>query len=194
MRNLGYNRIKTLISSVLNLTLNHKMLNLPGYQETNQIYSGTRTLVYRAIQTTKEEAVIIKVLRNSHPNFNELVQFRNQYIITRYLEHPAIVKPLALKRYGNGYALVMPDEGAIALYDYWLNSELTLKNFLTIAIQLAEALQYLTQQRIIHKDIKPSNILIHPETRQVKLIDFSISSLLRARASRAPCPAARRVS
>jgi serine/threonine protein kinase len=36
----------------------------------------------------------------------------------------------------------------------------------------------LNQQRIIHKDIKPANILICPETHQVKLIDFSISSLL----------------
>ncbi|MEG4472032.1 AAA family ATPase, partial [Microcoleus sp. AT9_B5] len=34
------------------------------------------------------------------------------------------------------------------------------------------------QQRVIHKDIKPANILIHPETKQVKLIDFSISTLL----------------
>ena len=34
------------------------------------------------------------------------------------------------------------------------------------------------RERIIHKDIKPSNIIINPETKQVKLIDFSIASLL----------------
>ncbi|MGD1807507.1 ATP-binding sensor histidine kinase [Dapis sp. BLCC M126] len=154
------------------------MLNLSNYEQTNQIYTGTRTLVYRAIRSSPVQPVIIKILRNSHPSFNELVQFRNQYIITRHLEHPAIVKPLALERYGNGYALIMPDLGAIALSDYWQNSQPNLKNFLHIAIQLAEALQYLTKQRIIHKDIKPTNILIHPETKQVQLIDFSISSLL----------------
>ncbi len=153
-------------------------LNLPAYQETNQIYTGTRTLVYRAIRDTSKQTVIIKVLRNPHPSFNELVQFRNQYIITSHLKHPAIVQPLALERYNNGYALVMPDSGAIALSDYWQNSEQNLKNFLNIAIQMAEALHYLSQQRIIHKDIKPANILIHPETKQVQLIDFSISSLL----------------
>jgi len=154
------------------------MLNLAGYQETDQIYAGTRTLIYRAIQTTAEQFVIIKVLRNPHPNFNELIQFRNQYIIIRHLEHPTIVQPLTLERYGNGYALVMPDEGAISLWDDWQQSERSLMEFLTIAIQLAEALHYLGQQRIIHKDIKPANILIHPETGQVQLIDFSISSLL----------------
>jgi predicted ATPase/signal transduction histidine kinase len=154
------------------------MLNLSQYQETDQLYAGSRTLVYRAIRSIDSQPVIIKVLQNPHPKLNELVQFRNQYIITRHLEHPRIVQPLTLERYGNGYALVMPDDGAIALPDYWQASTRSLTEFLDIAIQLTEALHYLIEQRIIHKDIKPSNILIHPETHQVKLIDFSISSLL----------------
>ncbi|MGD1805962.1 trifunctional serine/threonine-protein kinase/ATP-binding protein/sensor histidine kinase [Dapis sp. BLCC M126] len=154
------------------------MLNLPDYYLGENLYQGTRTLVYSGQRTCDKKAVIIKVLRNPHPNFNELVQFRNQYIITRHLEHPAIVKPLALERYGNSYALVMPDEGAIPFSDYWQNSKPTLSNFLHIAIQLTETLHYLSQKYIIHKDIKPTNILIHPETKQIKLIDFSISSLL----------------
>ena len=154
------------------------MLNLDGYQETNQIYAGTRTLVYRAIRMTDRQPVIIKVLRNPHPNLNELVKFRNQYLITRHLDSRHIERPLTLERYSNGYALVMPDSEAIALSDYWQHSKPNLTEFLSIAIQLTEALHYLTQQRIIHKDIKPANIIIHPKTRQVKLIDFSISSLL----------------
>ncbi|NES64458.1 MAG: serine/threonine-protein kinase PknK, partial [Okeania sp. SIO2D1] len=154
------------------------MLNLAGYQEINQIYAGQRTLVYRAIQETPRQPVIVKVLRNPHPSFNELVQFRNQYTIASHLEHPAIVKCLSLEPYTNGYALVMADSGSIALSDYWPTQTHSLNEFLHIAIQLAEALQYLTQQRIIHKDIKPANILIHPETHLVKLIDFSISTLL----------------
>ncbi len=153
-------------------------LCLPGYQQTNQIYTGKHTLVYRAIRQSDRRRVVIKVLRNPFPRFNDLVRFRNQYIITRHLEHPAIVRSVALERYGNGYAMVMPDSGAITLSDYWPNSDQTLREFLTLAIKLADALHYLTQQRIIHKDIKPSNILIHPETKQVQLIDFSISSLL----------------
>ncbi|NET47104.1 serine/threonine-protein kinase, partial [Okeania sp. SIO2B3] len=154
------------------------MLNLAGYQEINQIYAGQRTLVYRAIQETPRQPVIVKVLRNPHPSFNELVQFRNQYTIASHLEHPAIVQCLSLETYTNGYSLVMADSGSIALSDYWPTQTHSLNEFLHIAIQLAEALQYLTQQRIIHKDIKPANILIHPETHLVKLIDFSISTLL----------------
>ena len=154
------------------------MLALPGYQEIALLYTGTRTLVYQAIRESDRRPVIVKVLRNPHPHFHEIVQFRNQYAIARHLQHPTIVRPLALIRCGNGYALVMPDEGAIALPRYWQQSPRHLRDFLPIAIQLAEALHYLDQQRTIHKDIKPTNILIHPQTRQVKLIDFSISSLL----------------
>jgi len=154
------------------------MLNLPGYQETKQIYTGNRTVIYQGIRATPRQSVIIKVLRNPHPNLNELVQFRNQYIITRTLEHPTIVQPLALESYKNGYALVMPDSGAIALSEYWQKSTSSLSQFLNIAIQLAESLNFLTKKHILHKDIKPANILIHPETKQIKLIDFSISSLL----------------
>ncbi|MCT7984274.1 trifunctional serine/threonine-protein kinase/ATP-binding protein/sensor histidine kinase [Laspinema sp. A4] len=153
-------------------------LNLAGYQETTLCYAGTRTLVYRATRDSDRQPVIIKTLRSSHPKFPELLQFRNQYVITRNLEHPAIVSPLSLELYENGYALVMPDDGAIALSDYWQQSNRSVGEFLAIATQLAEALHYLTQQRIIHKDIKPPNIVIHAKSGQVKTIDFSISSLL----------------
>ncbi|MDY7016302.1 MAG: serine/threonine-protein kinase, partial [Cyanobacteriota bacterium] len=151
---------------------------LPCYQLVEQLYDGSRTLVYRGISESDRQSVIIKILRNPYPSFNELVGFRNQHAIARHLEHPTIVRPLTLERCGNGYALVMPDDGAIALSEYWQQSKRALSEFLNIALQLTEALQYLSQQRVIHKDIKPANILIHPQTRQVKLIDFSISSLL----------------
>ncbi|WP_017663264.1 hybrid sensor histidine kinase/response regulator [Baaleninema simplex] len=154
------------------------MLNLAGYREIDLIYTGNHTLVYRGQRTQDSRPVIIKVLRNPNPNFNELVRFRNQYVITRSLVSPYIVRPLALERYGNGYALIMPDEGAIPLSNYWQQSSRSSSDFLSIAIQLAEALHFLAQQRIIHKDIKPANILVCPNTGRVKPIDFSIASLL----------------
>jgi len=151
---------------------------LPGYQLGQCLYEGPRTLVYQGIRLGDRASAIIKILRTPHPSFSQLVQFRNQYAIARHLQHAHIVTPLALERYGNGYALIMPDSGAIALSDYWQQFTLNLEEFLAIALQLADALHYLSQEQIIHKDIKPANILIHPETQQVKLIDFSISTLL----------------
>jgi predicted ATPase/signal transduction histidine kinase len=160
--------------------------SLPGYQVTTQLYTGTRTLVYRGIRSSDKHLVVIKILRNEYPNFYELVQFRNQYTIAKNLDFPSIIKPLTLEVYRNGYFLVMEDFGGISLSNYLQVATdknpkykyLTLEEFLEIAIQLTETLHYLYQNRVIHKDIKPANILINPDTKQVKLIDFSISSLL----------------
>ncbi|CBN56975.1 MULTISPECIES: trifunctional serine/threonine-protein kinase/ATP-binding protein/sensor histidine kinase [Kamptonema] len=160
--------------------------NLSGYQITEELYIGTRTLVYRGIRTNDQQPVVIKLLRNEYPNFNEIILFRNQYTITKNLDFSHIIKPLTLEVYQNSYALVMEDFGGISLSTYRLmakdasqiNKILPIAEFLQIAIQLTVILHYLYQNRIIHKDIKPANILINPDTKEVKLIDFSISSLL----------------
>ena len=56
------------------------------------IYSGSRTLVYRAIRNKDLLPVIIKLLKNDYPSFSELVQFRNQYTIVKNLNSPNIVQ------------------------------------------------------------------------------------------------------
>ncbi len=160
--------------------------NLPNYQIIEEIYSGTRTVVYRGIRTKDQLAVVIKLLRNEYPNFNELLQFRNQYTIAKNLNIPSIIQCLVLEVYRNSYALIMEDFGGVSLSASsnldininQINKYLPLGEFLNIAIQLADILHYLYQNQVIHKDIKPANILINPDTKQVKLIDFSISSLL----------------
>lgn len=53
-----------------------------------------------------------------------------------------------------------------------------LQQFLHIAIQIASTLQELYRNRVIHKDIKPANILINPTTVEVRLTDFSIASVV----------------
>jgi serine/threonine protein kinase len=153
-------------------------VNIPNYQITETVYLGSRTLVYRAVRIDDKFPVVIKLLKRQYPTFSELVQFRNQYTIAKNLEIPGIIKPYNLEPYQNGYALVMEDFGGISLERFTLEKPLTLEQFLLIAIQLADTLQQLHQYGVIHKDIKPANILIQAETLEVKLIDFSISSLL----------------
>ncbi|MEH2181701.1 trifunctional serine/threonine-protein kinase/ATP-binding protein/sensor histidine kinase [Nostoc sp.] len=151
---------------------------IPGYQISSQLYAGSRTRVYRAIQEQETLAVVIKLLTSEYPSFNELLQFRNQYTISKNLNIPGIIRPLSLEAYGNGYILVMEDAGEISLREYIKTTTLSFSDFFKIAIQLTNILHNLQQNRVIHKDIKPTNILIHPQTKQVKLIDFSIASLL----------------
>ncbi|OUL32137.1 ATP-binding sensor histidine kinase [Nostoc sp. 106C] len=153
-----------------------------GYRISDRLYAGSRTLVYRAIHEVDQLPVVIKLLKQEYPTFNELLQFRNQYTIAKNLELAGIVRLYSLEPYHNSYALVMEDFGGICLRE-WIHQEITsnsdrLRAFLEIAIALATIVDELYRQRIIHKDIKPANILINPDTQQVKLIDFSLASLL----------------
>src|SRR4028119_2127585 len=160
---------------------------LLGYHINEQIYAGTRTLVYRGLRCSNGQPVVIKLLRNDFPRFNELVNFRNQYVIAKNLELPGSVKAYSLETYQNHYALVMEDFGGISLSSYLdlLASDskeplegLPVSEFLPMAIQIANSLDGLYRHHVIHKDLKPANILINPISKEVKLIDFSIASLL----------------
>ncbi|MEG5060355.1 AAA family ATPase [Microcoleus sp. A2-C5] len=172
------------------------MLTLPGYRIIEQIYNGSRTQVYRGLSELNQK-VILKLLLSEYPTFSELVQFRNQYTITKNLDLPGIVTPIALLNYRNAFVLIMQDVGGVSLAEYTANPEqldnilssnsevssphtspLPLDEFMPIAIQIVQTIEGLYHNRIIHKDIKPQNIIINPQTKEVKLIDFSISSLL----------------
>ncbi|MEC4803945.1 MAG: AAA family ATPase [Jaaginema sp. PMC 1079.18] len=156
----------------------NNLIALPGYHLTAKIYESDRTLVYRGQNQENGQAVVVKLMRNEYPSFGELVRFRNQYIMVKNLEIEGIIQSYALERYQNRYALVMEDIGGVSLAKYKDEFPLSITQFLEIALQLANILHQLHQNNIIHKDIKPANILIHPDTQQIKLTDFSISTLL----------------
>jgi len=129
---------------------------------------------------------VVKLLQDENPHFTEIAKFRNQYAIAKNLNLPQVIQTYSLEPVSNRYALVIEDFGGISLkqemHNWGANGMGStpdgIQEFLRTAIQIASALDGLFRHRVIHKDIKPANILIHPGTRQVKLIDFSIASLL----------------
>jgi predicted ATPase/signal transduction histidine kinase len=156
----------------------------PGYRIAEEIYVGTQTIIYRGIRECDLYPVTIELLRNPVPNSQELLKLIHKYNIGKDINLPYVVKTLALESYQNSYALVLVDSGGISLESYLAqvgsfgNQPESQVRFLQIAIQIAEALEGLYCHRIIHKDIKPANILIEPETQEIELTNFSISSLL----------------
>lgn len=153
------------------------MGNLSGYKTLEKIYESSKTLVYRGQRVSDHQSVVIKQLKSEYPTPSELAAFRKQYTLTKDLNIPGIVRPYGLEPCDNGLALILEDFGAISLKDYYSIRALELSEFLSIALQIAEILAQLHQQRIIHKDLKPANLLINPRTGQVKITDFSIASI-----------------
>ncbi|OLP16902.1 hypothetical protein BST81_18070 [Leptolyngbya sp. 'hensonii'] len=162
------------------------MMEIAGYRCIEQLHDSAKTLIYRACRHRARQlpgeagapTVVIKLLRTLYPSLTELLRFRNQYAITKYLARPGIVRSYSLEPYQNGYALVMEDFGGISLREYLRIEPLSLDQFFNIALQLADILQELYLQRVIHKDINPAHILINPTTQRVQLIGFSLASLL----------------
>jgi serine/threonine protein kinase len=117
-------------------------------------------------------------LKDDHPSLEEITRLRHEFKILDSLDHPGIIKPLALETYPNGLALILEDFGGISLKQYLSQTALAIDEFLDIALQLVSALVELHQHQIVHKDLNPRNLLIHPSSGQVKIIDFSLSSRL----------------
>jgi predicted ATPase/class 3 adenylate cyclase/tRNA A-37 threonylcarbamoyl transferase component Bud32 len=166
-------------------------MSIKDYTMQSMIYTGQKTTVYRGQRRYDGLPVVIKILNLDYPTGRELAKFRSQYEIAKHLQDvPGVIQHYSLEKYENTQALILEDIGgrALRLTDRGLASldnkeennliSLSLFQFLRIALQLVRTLGILHDQRIIHKDIKPQNIIFNPATGQVKITDFGIASLL----------------
>ncbi|MCV6638808.1 ATP-binding sensor histidine kinase [Candidatus Albibeggiatoa sp. nov. NOAA] len=154
------------------------MLQLTDYTGIETVYQGQETIVYRAFSKTDKQPVIIKTLKTDYPNPKRLAQFHHEYEITQGLNLNWVIQPLALKKYENRWALIFEDIGGDSLQNVLQDQQLDLLTTLKIAIALTDGLGELHANNIIHKDIKPANIIVNLDKKKVKITDFSISSRL----------------
>ena len=157
------------------------MFNLPDFQEIESIHQGKRSLIYRALRRSDRLPVILKINPAEFPGKNEIDRMNQEYEIgSLFLRDTEenVIRYYALQNYRNSPVIVLEDFGAVGLHTTLqeISRERTPLRFLKIAIQLAEGLGTIHSKNIIHKDVKPSNIVIHPETGLVKYIDFGLAS------------------
>ncbi|MEH2025345.1 trifunctional serine/threonine-protein kinase/ATP-binding protein/sensor histidine kinase [Nostoc sp.] len=154
------------------------MITLSNYQIIELIDEGTKTAVYRARRNKDNKLVVIKLLKTEYPELKDIAAFKHEYELIKNLDIPGVIKAHSLEKYNNGFAIVLENFNGTSLCKIIQSTKITLLDFLNIGIQITQALGELHQNYIIHKDIKPQNIIVNLETHQVKIIDFSISSLL----------------
>ncbi|MDY6803650.1 MAG: AAA family ATPase [Cyanobacteriota bacterium] len=154
---------------------------MKGYQILNPIYSSANSEVYRGIREADARKVILKVLKEDYPTPGELTRYKQEYEITRSLDCEGVIKAYDLITYGRTLAIALEDFGGRSLKN-WMKDErtgaLSLEEFLKISIKITESLGNIHRNNIVHKDINPANIVLNPETTEVKLIDFGISTKL----------------
>lgn len=154
------------------------MIALADYTITAQIYADDKIVIYRGIQNENQTNVIIKTLKTDYPTPKDLAQFRHEYEITKELFLTGSVRPYQLHKYNNGLALILEDIGGDSLKNIISDKKINTLTFIKIALQLAHAVGELHQHNIIHKDIKPANIIANLESERIKITDFSISTRL----------------
>ncbi|GGA09430.1 AAA family ATPase [Okeania sp. KiyG1] len=154
------------------------MLTLPGYSNLQTLYQGNNNILYRALRQSDSTRVVLKTQTSEYPAPEEIARIRHEYNILKNLNFEGIVKSIDLIHQEYRLILVLEYFNSLSLKQYITDSSIAIFQFLNIAIQLSETLDKIHQQQIIHKDIKPHNILIQTTTQKTKIIDFSIATRL----------------
>ncbi|WP_437727216.1 AAA family ATPase [Sorangium sp. So ce861] len=166
------------------------MLILQDYTATEKIYEGITSVLYRGHRNADRLPVAVKLLKSEYPDPRELAKIRHEHALMRDLSVPGIPVVIEVGKHGNGLALIMEDSGGRSLSDMMRSQRLSLASALRIAASVADIIDSVHQRHVIHKDIKPHNILVDPGTMQVKLIDFGIATRLSRESQAALAPEA----
>ena len=138
---------------------------------------GATARVYRARDTQIGRAVAIKVLKQQAGiDQDDLGRFQREAQLAGTLSHPNIVTIYDVGRFEDAPYITMEFLDEKSLEDLIAGkTKLPVKRVIAIAIQLARALDYAHRRGVIHRDVKPANILLIDQT--VKLTDFGIAHL-----------------
>ncbi|MEG5000309.1 AAA family ATPase [Microcoleus sp. B4-D4] len=154
------------------------MIKLPGIKVLAQIYESDNSIVYRGIREQDNQPLILKVLKEDYPAPAELVRYQQEYEITRSFDCQGVIKAHEIRRHNNTLVMLLEDFGGESLEEILKKRQFTLLEFLKIAIQITESLSIIHQSNIIHKDINLSNIVFNFQAKQLKIIDFGLSTIL----------------
>ncbi len=146
---------------------------IQGYQIVDKIKDGSVGTVWRAVNT-KGQLFALKILSEKNAQRPRKVrQFKHEALLTRKLDHRNIIKVFEYHDVNPPFFTMEFFDSENLKYAMWHQPERVHKYEFPILRQIAEALAYIHAQGIIHKDIKPENVLISDKT-EVKLIDFSL--------------------
>jgi eukaryotic-like serine/threonine-protein kinase len=151
---------------------------LGPYEITAQIGVGGMGEVYRARDTNLKRAVAIKVLPDAVArDVDRLARFQREAEVLASLNHPNIGAIYGLEKSDGTTALVMELVEGPTLADHIAQNPIPIDEALSIAKQIAEALEAAHEQGIIHRDLKPGNIKVRSDGT-VKVLDFGLAKAL----------------
>ena len=147
------------------------------FQIESLLAQGGMSLLYLA-KDAMQKICCVKVLSPHCMTHKALVdRFLKESEISGLTDHPNIIKIIDRGEWENGLYIAMEFIQGISLRQFILDKSLSNEKAVKIILDVASALLHLHSHGVIHRDLKPDNILITDEGR-IKLIDFGIAYLV----------------
>ncbi|MHC4449626.1 MAG: protein kinase domain-containing protein [Planctomycetota bacterium] len=157
---------------------------IAGFRLLRRIGSGSMGSVYLAEQSSLNRLVALKILRPElAASRSAMKRFNREARVIAKLAHPNVVKVHELGEENGTHFIAMELVPGRTLDELFKRGRPTLERTLTWVGQCARGLQAAHEQGIVHRDVKPSNILITPDDRAI-LCDFGMAHLTSADATR----------
>ncbi len=149
---------------------------IPGYKVLGKLGSGAMAVVYKAKQLSLDRVVAVKVLPKKFVQKSDYVErFYKEGRIAAKLNHNNIVQAIDVGEVGGLYYFVMEYVEGKTLYDDLAKGKIFNESeALEIILQLSRALSHAHSLGLIHRDVKPKNIMINKDG-VVKLADMGLA-------------------
>ncbi|HOA32957.1 MAG TPA: protein kinase, partial [Clostridia bacterium] len=159
----------------MNNSIEGFMLN-KKYRLIERIGLGGTAIVFKGEDVRTGETVAIKILKEEYAQDEEFIRrFRKEAEAAMKLNHPNIVSVKDIGQDGNVIYIVMEYVDGVTLKDYIDAMQyISWQDTLVIAKQILEAVDHAHEKQIIHRDIKPMNIMVS-DSSDIKLTDFGIA-------------------
>src|SRR2546421_792172 len=151
---------------------------LGNYRILEQIGAGGQGTVYKATDTKLGRVVVVKVLPPElTAKESNVKRFEREARLASALDHPNICTIFDLNEIGGVHFIAMQFVEGKNVRELVNGRPLDLRSALSIAIQVADALDAAHARGIIHRDIKAGNVMVTP-SGQAKVLDFGLAKLM----------------
>lgn len=170
----------TAISGVASTAKMAGLLDIPGYTIRRKLGEGGMGVVYEAQRLADNDRVAIKTIIPNQVTTRRAIQlFQREMNLLSRLDHPHIVRFLDSGEFAGQIYLVMEYVETVDVHAFAKDLALDqrIRLFCGIACQILAALDHAHQQKLVHRDVKPRNILVAREKNSIsaKLADFGLA-------------------